>query len=91
MAEVKFTEEELKNIKDLRKTYFEIQQSFGQLEIARLRLEKQIEDLEKVGGGLKNQFSETQEAERSFLKQLTEKYGEGTLDVDSGKFVSKSD
>ena len=45
--EVTFTEEEMNKVKDFQKKYFDIQSTFGQIHIARLRLEEQIVSLDK--------------------------------------------
>ena len=45
--EIKFTEEEMNKVKGFQKKYFDIQSSFGQIHIARLRLEEQLLSLDK--------------------------------------------
>ena len=44
--ETKFTEDELKQLEAVRKSYFEIQNKFGQLKLAKLRLEEQLKQLQ---------------------------------------------
>ena len=36
---------------------------------------------------LKNKLFELQESESNLIKEFNEKYGEGTLDLESGNFV----
>ena len=45
MSEVKFTDDELGKVKEIQDKYFEVQNQFGQLSMARLRLEKQMVNL----------------------------------------------
>ena len=78
--EVKFTEEELKTVQNIRQEYVSIQQSFGQLKLAQINLDNQEIDLENA---LKN----TQDKEQSFLDGITKKYGQGTLNPETGVFT----
>ena len=43
--EVKFTEEEIKKVKEIQKEYFDSQSAFGQLGVARIRLEDHPEKI----------------------------------------------
>jgi len=78
--EVKFTEGELKTVQNIRQEYVSIQQSFGQLKLAQINLDNQEIDLENA---LKN----TQDKEQSFLDGITKKYGQGTLNPETGVFT----
>ena len=85
--ETKFTEEELKQIKEIQDSYFEVQNKYGQSALAKLRLEEQFNTINKAEQDLAKNFEEIQSKEREFLKQITEKYGEGTLNPDTGVFT----
>ena len=88
MAEpVKFTEDELKQVKGIQDNYVSIQNEFGQLKIARIRLESQLSSMEDREQELNQNFSKLQEDERVFLDKITEKYGQGTLNPETGEFV----
>jgi hypothetical protein len=84
----KFTEEELKKVKEIQESYFDIQNKFGQLSLARLRTEQQLEAFGTNEDNLRKQFSKIQDDEKTFLDGITEKYGEGSLDPDTGIFTS---
>tara|TARA_R110002020_G_scaffold29153_2_gene92152 strand:+ start:919 stop:1200 length:282 start_codon:yes stop_codon:yes gene_type:complete len=86
--EVTFTEEEMNKVKDFQKKYFDIQSTFGQIHIARLRLEEQIVSLDKSTNDIQNKFKETTEEEKKFLDEVTSKYGDGTLNPETGVFTS---
>jgi hypothetical protein len=91
MAEgTKFTEEEMKDISGLQQTYAGIQNALGQVSVARIRLEQQIEDLNGSEDNLIKEFGETQGKERDFVKSINKKYGDGNLDLTTGVFTSKS-
>ncbi len=88
MAEdVKFTEDEMKEIDDIQKSYFDIQNKFGQVRIARLKLEQQLESLDNEEDNLHKNFDNIQNDEKTFLENITEKYGEGNLNPDTGIFT----
>tara|TARA_Y100000361_G_scaffold144646_1_gene152894 strand:- start:70 stop:342 length:273 start_codon:yes stop_codon:yes gene_type:complete len=78
--EVKFTQEELAKVKDIRVQYSNIQNSFGQLKMAQIRLDEQEVQLEE---SLKN----IQTEESKFLDGITKKYGDGSLNPDTGVFT----
>ena len=88
MAEpVKFTEDELKTVTKVRDNYFNIQNEFGQLKLAKIRLDNQINSIEKREEELHKEFTELQDEETKFLDSITEKYGQGTLNPETGEFV----
>jgi len=78
--EVKFTEEEITQVQNIQKSYATVQTQFGQLKLAQIRLDEQEVDLEEA---LKNIQSE----EKKFLDGITEKYGQGSLNPETGVFT----
>ena len=86
--EVKFTEEEIKQVKEIQDSYLKIQTDFGQTTIARIRLEEQLENLINVEDTARKNLSEIQTKEQDFLKEITKKYGEGSLNPETGVFTS---
>ena len=83
----KFTEEEMKEIKAIQEKYVSLQRDLGQLSIARIRMEQQIEEMNDAEEKLIAAFKKTQEDEKKFIDKVTEKYGEGTLDPQTGTFT----
>jgi len=86
--EVKFSEEELKQVKEIQDGYFDIQNQFGQVSVAKIRLQKQEDDIINHEENLRTKFIEMQETERKFLDSVTEKYGQGTLNPETGVFTT---
>ena len=86
--EVKFTEEEMNSVNEFQKSYIDIQQSLGQLSITRIRLEQQLNLIDNSENELRDKFIETQTNEKQFIDKITEKYGDGTLDPETGVFTS---
>jgi len=87
--EVKFTEDEMKDIESLQQTYVGIQNAFGQLGVARIRLENQINDLNLSEENIRKQFLDTQTKERDFVDTINKKYGDGNLDLNTGVFTPR--
>jgi len=87
--EVKFTEEELKQIKSIQEEYYNVQLEYGNLTIIRNRLEKDLNIANENESNLNKKFEEIQDEEKKFLDEVTKKYGRGTLNPETGVF-SKS-
>ena len=85
--EIKFTEKELQSLNDLQVKYNTITNQFGQLAIAKLNLEKQTEVVSDQEFKLQEELDQAREQEQEVLKDITEKYGPGQLDPQSGVFT----
>ena len=85
--EVKFTEKELESLNDLQVKYNTITNQFGQLAIAKLNLEKQTEVVNDQEFKLQEELDQAREEEQGILNDITEKYGPGQLDPQSGVFT----
>ena len=85
--EVKFTEKELESLNDLQVKYNTITNQFGQLAIAKLNLEKQTEVVNDQEFKLQEELDQAREQEQEILNEITEKYGPGQLDPQSGVFT----
>ncbi len=85
--ETKFTEDELKSLQDLQTSYQQKQLQFGQLEVQRLLVTQQLDQLDNAKSKLEVEYGEVQETERNLVKSLNEKYGPGNLDPTTGVFT----
>ena len=85
--ETKFTEDELKSLQDLQNSYQQKQLQFGQLEVQRLLVSQQLEQLDNAKAKLEVEYSEIQETERKLVEELNKKYGPGNLDPATGVFT----
>ena len=79
--EVKFTEEELKQVQNIQQSYLSVQNQFGQLKLTQIRLDNDEVVLEDA-------LKQIQSEEKKFLDGITEKYGQGTLNPETGVFTS---
>jgi len=75
-----FTQTELNQLKDLRLKINEITINFGQLSINQIKLEEAKTKLIKQLSSLENE-------ETTIAKILSDKYGKGSINLDSGTFT----
>ena len=86
-GETKFTEEEVKSLKELQDSYMKVQNKLGRLSIAKLNFQRQAEDLDRQDAEAKNEFVTLQSKEQELVQELTKKYGQGSLDPTTGVFT----
>ena len=85
--EIKFTDDELKTLGDLQVSYNTITNKFGQMTIAKLNIERQLELMGDEEDKLNEELESAREEEQKILNEITEKYGPGQLDPQSGVFT----
>ena len=85
--EIKFTEDELKSVGDLQVKYNTVTNKFGQLAIAKLNFEKQQESIEEEEFKVHEELESVRAEEQEVLTAITEKYGPGQLDPNTGVFT----
>ena len=78
-----FSQQELNEIKTLRDNLSELTFQLGQLSIQKIKLE----DEEKK---LINRLNLLEEKETSIAKKITDKYGKGSIDLETGTFTPSS-
>ena len=84
---IKFTEDELTSLADLRNTYQAVQNDFGVLKLRRISLEQQLNQLDEAESQVELKYIDTQKFEQDLVKTLNEKYGSGNLDAETGVFT----
>lgn len=80
MANQKLTEEEIKDIKDLQSTRNNIIVELGNLEAYFFDISLKKADLQK-------QLGELTERDQKLGKELSDKYGVGSIDLEKGEFI----
>lgn len=91
MAETKkFTDEELKNITEIRDGNSRIISDLGQIELQTFLINDQLNELGKMKDALQEQFKNLQAKETELISQLNEKYGIGTVDINTGEFIPQN-
>mgnify|MGYP003626566545 FL=1 len=71
---------DIEQIKTLQLSLNNLNSKFGQLYITKMKLEKE----ETI---LKNELSSLEEKETIIAKTFTDKYGKGSLDIETGEFT----
>jgi|LakMenEpi03Aug12_release.lakeMendotaPanAssembly.Ray.scaffolds.fasta_scaffold44220_9 hypothetical protein len=80
MEPIKLTEEELTKFAEIQAKNNAVVNQLGNLELTKLQVEnRRVEIL--------NFLNELREEENEFGKELTEKYGEGSIDLQTGEFL----
>lgn len=80
MENTKLTVEEVEKLAKIQQDNAAVASELGNLEIAKLQIEARREEIVKYYNDLKLE-------EQAFGKELSEKYGNGTIDLEKGEFV----
>jgi hypothetical protein len=75
------TQEEITQLKVIQQNRYSIVDKFGTIEI-------QFQELESIKQKLKLEYENLKQKEEVLGKQLQEKYGDGTINLEKGEFVS---
>ena len=81
MASKKLLKKELEQIQDIQNRMQAVRTELGQLALAKI-------DLKNREANIENYLVETQELEGKIVKELEEKYGKGSIDLEKGVFNS---
>lgn len=87
MEQIKFSQEELNQISTIQTDY----QSLG-IQLIQIKLELEntktyLEELQKQEKDLTTTIIETSQKEKNFAQALQEKYGKGSIDLETGIFT----
>jgi uncharacterized coiled-coil DUF342 family protein len=80
MANKKLTRKEIDSLKEIQQKNNAIVAEFGNLRIARLQLDAREAELVKF-------FNDLKEEETTLGKTLSDKYGSGSINIESGEFI----
>lgn len=75
------TQEEITQLKAVQQERFTLVDRFGTIEI-------QVQELESMKQKLKLEYEKLKQKEEVLGKQLQVKYGDGTINLEKGEFVS---
>jgi chromosome segregation ATPase len=85
--EQNFSEDDVAAVKNLQSQYARTTAQIGQVEIELHMLSKRLDQIKELREKLFTDYNSLQDQEQSLVKSLNEKYGDGILDIDSGKFI----
>ena len=76
----KFTPEEMESLRSIQTRMDQIILQLGRVHLSRIRVNEQ-EEL------VKNEISKIEKEEKSLAKTLSDKYGRGSVDIETGTFT----
>ena len=85
--QITLTQEEINSIVELQKSYVDVRDNLGSLEIARFKNEQELESISNQKLRLENEYSKLNSTEKELVENLTKKYGAGNLDLSTGIFT----
>ena len=84
---IKFKDEELKELTDLRQGYVDTQNALGRLSVQKVLAEQQYDALTKAEDELKQNYLSLTTKEQELVQKYNEQYGVGTVNIDNGEFI----
>jgi len=81
-------ETHLNDINQLREQSTDLVYRLGQIEMELIAAEQRLDELKRAKTASIDEYKELQRKEADIVKTLTEKYGTGTLNIDSGEFIA---
>jgi predicted nuclease with TOPRIM domain len=89
MSEIKKVEQrDLDKLKELQLKYSEISSKLGQLKIEQFLLDQQTNRLKQIEESMFNEYTSLQKEEMSLAEEISKKYGNGQINIDTGEFIT---
>jgi len=85
-----FSTEEITQIKELQDKYNTLGAQLVQLKLAQKNTREYLETLDAQEALIEEEIFEANKAEKALAAELDVKYGEGSLDLESGEFTPNS-
>tara|TARA_R100000278_G_scaffold20174_1_gene19400 strand:- start:619 stop:906 length:288 start_codon:yes stop_codon:yes gene_type:complete len=86
-VEIRFTKDEMDSLRELQNEYTQKQNLLGQISVQALFMKQQIEELEAKKTQVEKEYMEIQQKEKQIVDDLNSKYGEGSLNPETGVFT----
>jgi len=80
MENTKLTVEEIEKLQEIQQKNAAVASELGNLEITKLQVEARKAEVVEF-------FNKLKEEEQTFGKELSEKYGNGSIDLEKGEFI----
>jgi hypothetical protein len=84
---LKFTDDEVNEIRFLQNKFQEKLIKFGQIQLETIELEDRLSLLKNEQNRLRTEYVSLQRTEQDLMDKLTNKYGEGSLNLKEGTFT----
>lgn len=85
--EKEFEQQDIESVKTLQSEYATNTAQIGQVEVELHLLKKRLDEIENIRTELFNKYESLQQKEKELVESLNQKYGDGVLDLDSGRFI----
>ena len=85
--EVKFSEDEIKQIDDIQFEYSRIKDEFGGICLNKINLRDRISELDEYENKLAKEYEDTKQKENSLMDELNKKYGNGSFNPETRVFT----
>jgi len=89
-TEIKFTQEELDQIKQLRDNTNRIIYQFGEIDLELHLMQQRTNELQQLRTELQAEYQNQSNNERTLVDELNKKYRAGQVDIESGIFIPNS-
>jgi chromosome segregation ATPase len=86
-TEKEFQTDDIQAVKDLQARYATNTAQIGQVEVELHLLKRRLIQIEELRTSLFTTYDDLQKAEKELVEALNQKYGDGVLDLDSGRFI----
>lgn len=83
---IKFTEQEMQSIAKLQNEYQQSIFALGQLDLEKTDLEQQLSQIKEQRDKVYDNWKNLQDQENQLLNSLSQKYGDGSLNLKDGTF-----
>ena len=80
MENTKLTVEEIEKLQEIQQKNAAVASELGNLEITKLQVEARKNEILEF-------FNKLKEEEQTFGKELSDKYGNGSIDLEKGEFI----
>ena len=84
---VKLEEKELKEVKQIREENSRMMVDFGRVKVELIMLRAKLTEMEKIEDDLTAKFKGNQTKENKISEKFKKKYGDGTINLESGTFT----
>jgi len=82
-----FEQQDVDAVKVLQSDYATNTAQIGQVEVELHLLKKRLDEIQNLRVELFKNYESLQEKEKELVQSLNEKYGDGVLDLDTGRFI----
>jgi hypothetical protein len=85
MEQKKLTQEEIDTVQGLQKQFQDVTYQIGQLEVKKLLLQKDIDQINNEIQLVHSTLISLQQKDKEIAESLTEKYGNGYINIETGE------